>query len=465
MSYLRIGLPLAFGSFAAAMLAAHLYYTSSESIWPLLLIGVAVMVLGFAWNARGSQPAYPEYASQGHVVLSAGVVVLIIATLLWLPSTIRVAQEPDFSSLAAMDAKIDRFLKTQRVDSSVLAAATLGGFEQGSAVLDCDGEVTHAALASLLDAVEVAHNRGQRPILLLIGMTDRMPLKPALRKQYESNVGLAAARTDAVRACLDVARADAPQLTAAMQTLRLTTGPAYSPQIPDLAFAEMAKMALDRQVSALLFSLPVTATESPSRSSSQPHSSASDKRPPERQWLRCMLLILGVCGLIGLTVTIFWKIPKRAAPVVQATPKAGPPDCQNAAEALGHVREMHQMFAELRTRNFNFFIVIVAAVIAAAATLKESDNLLMPFVAALAVALTCVIFFGIEKRTVEMIGDARLELERLEEPLGVNLNRRDKWVNATGVRRRTITHTTLYDWAFKIVYGGALVAICLYNPW
>lgn len=229
---------------------------------------------------------------------------------------------------------------------------------------------------------------------------------------------------------------------------------------------ETAKLALDRQVSALLFSLPAAAAAPASGSSSQPGSSAIGERTwPDRQWLRCLLLIVGVGGLLGLAATIFRKLPKHLPAGASAAQATAAPDCDKAAEALAHVREMHQMFAELRTRNFNFFIVIVAAVITAAATLSERSNALLPFVAALAVALTCVVFFGIERRTVEMLGDARKELERLEEPMGVNLNRRDRWVGATGPRRRYITHTNLYLAAFAIVYLGALVAIRLYYPW
>lgn len=461
MPHKRIGLVVAFVSFAAALVAAHLYYMSDRSVWPLLLIGIALLALGFQWNARGTQPSCTEYASQGHLVLSVGIVLLIVAILLWLPPTIRVAEEPEFSSVAAIDAKVDRFLKAQQTDSSVLAAATVGGFKQGDAVLACDDEATRVSLMPLLDAAETVRKRGQRSVLLLIGMTDRTPLKPALKQQYESNVALAAARVDAVRACL---RADAPHMAETVQILRLTTGPAYSPQVREAAPAETAKLALDRQVSALLFSLPVAAAAPPNEPSSPPSSSAVGERTrPDRQWLRCLLLIVGVGGLLGLAAAIFRKLPKQS-PAGAPAGQAAVPACDKAAEALAHVREMHQMFAELRTRNFNFFIVIVAAVITAAATLSERSNALLPFVAALAVALTCVIFFGIERRTVEMLGDARKELERLEEPMGVNLNRRDKWEGATGPRRRYVTHTNLYMAAFAIVYGAALVAIRLHYP-
>lgn len=468
--YLRVWPAVAFVSLAAAIFAAHLYYTWSGSVWPLVLIGVASMSLGFEWNLR-QRPPQRDYVSRGHVVFSVGAVVLIIAILLWLPPIIRVAQEPSFSSVAAIDAKVDRFLETQRAESPVLAAATFGGFGRGSAVLDCDQEVTRAALKPLLDAVDAARRREQRPVLLLIGMTDRMPLKPALKKQYDSNVGLAAARVDAVRACLDRARAPAPDLAPPMQILRLTTGPAYSPRAPEEAAAEAAKMALDRQVSALLFSLPATAAQPPTEPSSQPNASASDAQSwLAWPWLRGLLLTFGMGGLLGLAVVMIRKLQRQPPPGTR-DPRSGTVDCQKAAEALAHVREMHQMFAELRTKNFNFFVVIVAAVIAAAASLTESSNSLLPFVAALTVALTCVIFFGIERRTVEMLGDARKELERLEEPLGVNLNRRDRWENdaqqttQNPPRRRHITHTSLYFAAFTIVYGGALVAIRLYYPW
>ncbi len=477
MPYGRIGQGIALASFVAAMWAACLYIAADVAP-PMLLIGAAIVIFGLAWNDRGPKPEYDDYASPGQLAVAAGAVILIAAVLLALPSNLRVAEEaPEFSTVAAIDAKVDRFLKTRQTDPSVLAAATFGGFAPGSASLDCKEAATHGALESLLDRAAVAHKQRQQLVLLLIGMTDRTPLKPALRKQYESNVGLAAARVERVRACLASERPDAAAVIAAMQILRLTSGPVYSPEVSEPPAAETAKMALDRQVSALLFSLAVTTTQSPGKSASQSASKASgEATQAPRHWFRCVLLILGVGGLLALAVAIMRapahadtdkkeegdKKDEMAKSNLEVKKTAA--ECDKIAEALAHVREMHQLFAQLRSTNFNFFVVIVGAEIAAAASLTKTHNTLLPFVAALAVALTCVIFYGIERRTVEMIGDAREELERLEVSMGVYLSRADSWRNPAVPRHRRLTHTNLYFTAFAVVYFGAIIALRLYYP-
>ena len=460
--FLPIALASLFGGLAVC--AAHLYYLDDGALWALWLTGFAIAGLGAIAKRSG-------YPSRGDAALGASVVVFIIAALLELPSSARVEQRAEFSSLAAMDAKIDRFLKTRQVDSSVLATASFDGFEPGSEVLDCDSEPARDGLNAILDGVERARERGQRPILVLIGMTDRMPLGKALQKRYESSAGLAGARADAVRACLGTVRPDGRRIAKAMETVRLTTGPSYTPQVGEPAPVEAARMAQDRQVSALLISLPVSAAAPASTPASQPPNPPRQASPPPID--RCepgkggWPLVLLVIGLGGLAVLALAVLPRSKKPASADAPAIEPdekiPDSQ-LGEALTHVRDMHEMFAELRTKNFNFFIVIVAATIAGAAGVTEKTNVTLQFISSLAAAVTCIVFFGIEKRTVEMLGDARSELERLEKKVGVNLSRRDKWVGGKG-RSRKVTHTSLYLSAFLIVYFGALASIYLHWPW
>jgi hypothetical protein len=457
-----IGLALPCG--ALAIFAAHLYYLDEGALWPLWLTGVAMASFGALAKASG-------YPPQGNVALGASVVVFIIAALLELPPINRSEQRSEFSTLAAMDAKIDRYLKKRQLDPSVIAAASFGGFDSGSDDLDCDGESARRALNLLLDGVERARERGQRSILVLIGMTDRMPLNYKLQKRYGSSAGLAGARADAVRSCLDAVSGGARRTTQTMETVRLTTGPTYTPQVGESGSAEAARMAQDRQVSALLFSLPVTAATPASAPASQPAKSLVPQSSPPavdrdaasgREWRRVLLLILGVLGLAALAVSLRLRFRKETDEVPAIVVEETVPDA-HLGEALTHVRDMHEMFAELRSKNFNFFIVIIAAAIAGAAGVTEKSNLTLQFISSLAAAVICIIFFGIENRTIEMLGDARLELERLEPKVGVMLSRRDKWVSAT--RPRNVTHTSLYRSAFLIAYFGALASIYVHYPW
>ena len=174
------------------------------------------------------------------------------------------------------------------------------------------------------------------------------------------------------------------------------------------------------------------------------------------------MLVIGLLGIAALIWTYSLWRGNRGNPVVPEKELDEAVPAAQLGEALTHVRDMHAMFAELRTKNFNFFIVVIAATIAGAAGVTEKTNLTLQFISSLAAAVTCIIFFGIEKRTVEMLGDARQELERLEPLVGVRLSRRDKWVD--GTRRRHVTHTRLYLAAFVIAYFGAIVSIFLHYP-
>jgi hypothetical protein len=174
--------------------------------------------------------------------------------------------------------------------------------------------------------------------------------------------------------------------------------------------------------------------------------------------------VIGLLLITGLLSLWLRTHPRPPAPAAAAEVPTGAPPNLCWSDALSHVRDMHEMFAELRTKNFNFFIVIVAAAIAGAAGVTEKSNLTLQYVSSLAAAVSCIIFFGIEKRTVEMLGDARQELERIEPLAGVNLSRRDKWTGP-GRRRRYVSHTWLYTSAFMIVYLGALASIYVHSPW
>jgi hypothetical protein len=106
------------------------------------------------------------------------------------------------------------------------------------------------------------------------------------------------------------------------------------------------------------------------------------------------------------------------------TPNAPITATERDSQALTHVRELHKFFAELRSKNFDFFLVLLGA---AAGAVIAPDAQPVRFCAAVAAAVVCVVFFGLDARTIEMIADARLELERLEPLFNVHIHRPDSW--------------------------------------
>jgi hypothetical protein len=202
-----VGLSILFGTLA--VYAGHLFYLRDGELWALGLAGLALVALGYTARLAALRNTHDiEDITLGHVAVAAGVLVLVVLVLLSLPPTLRVDQRADFSSLAAMEAKIDRLVKGRPPDPTTLQAIGFDGFESGSDLLDCDGEAVRKGLDTLLDGLARARERGQRSLLVLIGTTDRTPLRHALEKRYGSNAGLAVARAEAVRACLTDGRRD-----------------------------------------------------------------------------------------------------------------------------------------------------------------------------------------------------------------------------------------------------------------
>jgi hypothetical protein len=144
--------------------------------------------------------------------------------------------------------------------------------------------------------------------------------------------------------------------------------------------------------------------------------------------------------------------------------------------ALKHVRELHQFFAELRSKNFDFFLILLGAAAGAIVTQNASSIRLY---AAVAAAIICVVFFGLDARTIEMIADARRELEKLEPQFNVNVHRVDSWADRAKrpfVRRLLecftprlkgrlsfISHKVMYRAVFVLGYLAS-IAIIWFHP-
>jgi hypothetical protein len=68
------------------------------------------------------------------------------------------------------------------------------------------------------------------------------------------------------------------------------------------------------------------------------------------------------------------------------------------SQALTHVRELHKFFAELRSKNFDFFLILLGA---ASGAVIAPDPQVVRFCAAVAAAIICVVFFGLDTRTID----------------------------------------------------------------
>lgn len=134
--------------------------------------------------------------------------------------------------------------------------------------------------------------------------------------------------------------------------------------------------------------------------------------------------------------------------------------------ALTHVRELHQFFAELRSQNFNFFLLLLGALAAAFIGNKETA---IKFGAGAGAAFICVVFFGLDARNIEMIADARRELEILEPAFSVNIHRVDSWLRFSRSRKPSwfkynakaryviLSHKILYRAVFAVAYLTSLL--------
>jgi hypothetical protein len=105
---------------------------------------------------------------------------------------------------------------------------TVTNFKLASEVLPTAKEVTEALSAVTMRWTE---NRaaGKTGILLLVGSADRVPLKGAALRRFESNVGLARARAEAVKAHLQQAFINAGHPVDERQILVLVSGPQSTP--------------------------------------------------------------------------------------------------------------------------------------------------------------------------------------------------------------------------------------------
>lgn len=164
-------------------------------------------------------------------------------------------KEVKFGDLFKFDTRIDKAALELDFRTRLAELAQFGpeqlrsfdDFESGRAEF-------RAHMQDALDAVcarwKAQGGRAQRGVLLVIGSTDRIRLAAATSRQYESNVGLARARAERVRAGL-VEQCDVPP----SQLVTLVSGPRHTPA--EATIVPAGDAAKDRSVAVwALWSMP-----------------------------------------------------------------------------------------------------------------------------------------------------------------------------------------------------------------
>lgn len=155
-----------------------------------------------------------------------------------------VFKDAKFGDLFRFDTRIDKVALELEIDRKLKALSEFGpeqlgvvdDFESGRAdVRPHMGETIRA----VCDKWRAHGDRGQHGLLLVIGSTDRVRLSPTSATQYESNVGLARARAEQVKARL----LDCSIPTGQMVTM--VSGPRYTPASGEVVPSDAAK---DRSV-------------------------------------------------------------------------------------------------------------------------------------------------------------------------------------------------------------------------
>ena len=132
-----------------------------------------------------------------------------------------------------------------------------------------------------------------------------------------------------------------------------------------------------------------------------------------------------------------------------------------AATSLEHARCMLQFQAELRVKNFNFFLVLSGAIVVALS--QWPDDGIRGILCILGAVLAGM-FFLLDVRGARLVKDARHDLYRFEAKFGLSIHDADKIADRRrgivgGRRARVFSHTFCYRAVFSMVallfvFGG-----------
>lgn len=129
-----------------------------------------------------------------------------------------------------------------------------------------------------------------------------------------------------------------------------------------------------------------------------------------------------------------------------------------AVAALNHARTMLIHSAELRVKNFNFFLVAAGVVIAAVARGLTGGALILVSGAGF---IMSVLFFALDIRVFQLIRDGRADLYAVEPRFGIRIHAVDRVADRErglpGSRRsRLLTTTLVYRALFVLMAGLSL---------
>lgn len=222
--------------------------------------GLALMAIGAVALYRGKKVA-------GSVTMMLGAAATALLPHLTVPVNFNSKFEAKLADKieAKLAEKIEGKLNFEKrtgepgpLRANMLSSAKFGGFGQGIESFNCADKVNEAKIAQINNAIHGAQKQQLRPVIFLIGSTDRKPLSRELRERFESNSGLARARVEAVERCLDIGIVlGSPPPPNAPEVVPLVTGPSYVPNVRDSDGVMSQMMAEDRSVKVFIIAFPV----------------------------------------------------------------------------------------------------------------------------------------------------------------------------------------------------------------
>lgn len=121
--------------------------------------------------------------------------------------------------------------------------------------------------------------------------------------------------------------------------------------------------------------------------------------------------------------------------------------------SLEHVRAKALHYAEVRMKNFNFFLILIGALAAVVTSSKVPG---MNQVLSLFGSLLSCLFFALDVRGVRLLDGARKEIRRLEPKFGLDFSQRDFCVT----KRPLLSHTYIYRGIYSLFATMSLVMFC-----
>lgn len=216
--------------------------------WLALVPGLVLLALGAVAWAGGRR-------TLGITQLAAGALLSAVGTLgITFKGEVKLDPKIELRLFDKLDARLRVGPSLAGGTPRLLGSLRFEGFASGEAKLACDegssARQDAQALGQLARQVKATHD----VVVVAVGSTDRDPLGPALRRQRESNTGLARARVTAALACMGLQHG--PGADPTVRIVPIITGPAYTPERDASAQARAEAMRADRAVELHVLAVP-----------------------------------------------------------------------------------------------------------------------------------------------------------------------------------------------------------------